>query len=372
MKVLHIIPSIEESTGGPARSSQGLVAALEKYGVEAYLVVFNKNDKPWMDEVINFKAFERSKWWDFRNKFENFIEEIKPDIIHTHCLWGGGVHLACVTARKKKIPYVMAPRGMLEPWALSQKEWKKKIAMCLYQRSDLRNAVALHATAYSEAEQFRRLGFSQPIIVSPNGITLPKHLSSRTSRKDGKKVILFLSRIHPKKGLMTLVEAVSRIKQMSLFDRWHVEYAGPDYESHLSEVQDRITSLGLQNEFSYLGNLDEERKWDAYSRADIFVLPTHSENFGIVIAEALYAQIPVITTKGAPWEELETEQCGKWIDMGVPALTHALNEMMDLSDFKREMMGERGRKLVETKYAWPFIAKKMKIEYETILDELKK
>jgi len=366
MKALHIIGSINKESGGPARSSQGLVAALEQCGVEAWLVVFNKNDKPWVNGVVHFKAFERSNYWGRKKELWQFVDQMKPAVIHVHGIWGSVSHLACVVARQKKIPYLLAPRGMLEPWSLTQKKWKKKLALWLYQRRDLQKAIALHATAESEADQFRKLGFTQKIVVSPNGINVPKQLSPHSCRADEKKVILFVSRIHPKKGLIMLIAAISQLKKKNLFDGWHIEYAGPDENDHHKEVKKSIAFFNLQNDFTYLGDLDDESKWDAYTRATLFVLPTYSENFGIVIAEALYAGIPVITTKGTPWGELETERCGKWVEIGVEALTEALRVMISLSDEERQQKGIRGRNLVSKKYTWDSIGLKMLDTYKAL------
>jgi glycosyltransferase involved in cell wall biosynthesis len=323
-------------------------------------------------------------------------------------------HIAVRCLRNQKVPYIIAPRGMLEPWALNAKKWKKRLAMWLYQRRDLKNAVALHATAESEAEQFRKLGFKQPIIISPNGVDLPETMPERTMREDGKRTILFLSRIHPKKGLLELVEAWRLLRPRSgrndeckngdqngtgrissrtneLLD-WHVEYAGPDYGGHLHAVQKKIKELGVESDFTYLGDLSDQEKWSVYRRADVFVLPTFSENFGIVVAEALAAGVPVITTKGAPWQELEgacggtcdttcsdtvaasgrvkagSGRCGWWIDIGVEPLAEALKEAMGLSDDERCAMGENGRRLVEAKYTWSAIAEQMKAAYAWIVN----
>ena len=137
----------------------------------------------------------------------------------------------------------------------------------------------------------------------------------------------------------------------------------------------RVKELGLDGSFVFTGPLDDEAKWDAYRRADVFVLPTYSENFGIVVAEALWAGVPVITTKGTPWGELETAKCGKWIDLpsegsnpsAWPALVEALREMMSLSDDERRQMGANGRRLVEEKYTWAAVVKEMVKGYELVV-----
>jgi glycosyltransferase involved in cell wall biosynthesis len=182
---------------------------------------------------------------------------------------------------------------------------------------------------------------------------------------------------------------------------WHVEYAGPDYDGHLAQVQNKIRELGVEDNFTYLGNLGDNEKWTAYRRADVFVLPTYSENFGIVVAEALYAEIPVITTKGTPWSELRgvsesggqpaslasfsvpgraagrgqtttsdpaaTGRCGWWIDIGVESLSKTVQEAVNLTDSDRYQMGLNGRVLIEKKYTWPAAAMQMKSAYEWLL-----
>jgi glycosyltransferase involved in cell wall biosynthesis len=449
VKILHTIGSIAANTGGPARSSQGLVAALQGHNVGAWLFSFTPGEVTWVKGVTQFRALNELRYSSspaessganggsisrsmnlikravlpkiyahlgrMQKEFEDYVDEVKPDIIHVHAIWGCAAHVACRTARRKNLPYIVAPRGMLEPWSLQQKKLKKLLAMWLYQGKDLQRATALHATAESEAEQFRKLGFTQPIIVSPNGVEFPENMPPRVFRSDGKKTALFLSRIHPKKGLIELVEAWAEVKRQlavegqrsedatlvtnelmnyrtnELFN-WHVEYAGPDYDGHLTQVQNRIRELGVEDDFTYLGSLGDNEKWTAYRRADVFVLPTYSENFGIVVAEALYAGIPVITTKGAPWagllgvlesssrnaenrcqsatNELEASgRCGWWIDVGVGPLVQALLEVTTLSDDERLTMGENGRRLVESNYTWPAIAKKMAEAYEVLMKD---
>ena len=163
-RVLHVITGISRASGGPSRSAQGLVAGLNHAGLETWLLALKHGEEPWVEGVEHFVNGE---------SFEEVIARIQPHIVHLHGVWSLALHQCATVCRKLKIPYVIAPRGMLEPWSLQQKWLKKRIARFLYQDRDLKCAAALHATAESEAEQFRKLGFRNPIIVSPNGVNVP-------------------------------------------------------------------------------------------------------------------------------------------------------------------------------------------------------
>lgn len=363
MRTLHVIGSILRESGGPSRSVQGLVAGLNATGVESWLLTINHGDRPWLDGVTNFINGE---------PFDKVLQAVKPDIVHLHGLWNCKLHRCAVVCRRRGIPYVVAPRGMLEPWSLQQKWLKKRIARWLYQDRDLKCAAALHATAESEAEQFRKLGFRNPIIVSPNGVNMPKNFEPRNTPNTRKRV-LFVSRMHPKKGVMELVEAWGKIVSGGVGEwrSWKVELvytvSGDLEKEYETNVKARVKELGLADQFIFTGALNDDEKWAAYARADLFVLPTYSENFGIVVAEALWASVPVISTKGTPWQELAERECGWWIDIGVEPLATALGAAMKLSDAERREMGLRGRELVENKYTWDAVVKAMVKGYEALL-----
>lgn len=388
MRVLHLIESISRSAGGPSRSAQGLVAGLSRAGVEPWLMAIKKGDMPWIEGVIKFVNGKL---------FEDVLLQAKPDLVHIHGIWNLELHRCVVICRRWNVPYVIAPRGMLEPWSLQQKWLKKRIARWLYQDRDLKCAAALHATAESEAEQFRKLGFKNPVIISPNGVNVPKleigekksalQLKLETPTKTAARRALFVSRMHPKKGVLELVEAWAKLSSVSSVysevKNWTCELVytiNGDFErEYESKVKARVNELGLQDQFIFTGALNDDEKWKAYARADLFVLPTYSENFGIVVAEALYAGVPVITTKGTPWYELDgyansqlTTQnsklkCGWWIDIGVEPLANALSEAMSLSPDELQSMGKRGHTLVEEKYTWDAVVKAMVKGYEEIL-----
>ncbi len=367
MKVLHIISGISKESGGPARSSQGLVASLRRAGVDAVLVSCKVGDAPWLDGVDRFHAPEAGGLKSLKSFFVRVMREERPDLVHLHGIWQMQNHLAAVTARKFNIPYIITPRGMLEPWSLQQKKWKKWLAMWLYQRKDLNRAVALHATAASEAGHFKELGFKNKVLISPNGVDFSLSLPHK-KHVDEKKRVLFVGRMRFNKGVLELVEAWNQVKPKNWCCELVYTMAREDEYSYEKQVRARVKELGLEDFFVFTGALMDDAKWDAYRRADLFVLPTYSENFGIVVAEALYAELPVVTTKGAPWAELEEFKCGKWIDQGVPPLVVALKEMMSLSDESRSAMGKSGCRLMEERYSWSSIAKKMVEEYRKLLE----
>lgn len=362
MKVLHVIPDISKSHGGPSRSCQGLVKTQCEAGVDAWIYTTGPSDRPWIsDEAKCVNASEKS--------FETVLGELKPDLVHIHSIWDLALHRAAVSCRKTGVPYVIAPRGMLEPWSLKQGWLKKRIARFLYQDRDLRCAAALHATAASEEEQFRKLGFSQKVIVSPNGVNLPEKKVEEIGACGETRRALFVSRMHPKKGVMELVEAWARVKP----DGWICELvytkSGAEELAYEQMVMARVKELGLNDQFIFTGPLDDDKKWEAYARAHLFVLPTYSENFGIVIAEALWANVPVITTKGTPWKDLEDHDCGWWIDTGVEALTDCLRSTLNTQSSTLVQMGKSGHSLVEAKYTWKAVVGAMKSGYEKILED---
>lgn len=384
MRVLHIGQSIARSYGGPARSLQGLVAAEAKLGVATGVVSLTAGELPWVVGLGDFEANPDPA---------GMLSTFEPDLVHLHGLWSPGLHHAALICRRWKIPYVISARGMLEPWSLKQKWLKKRIARFLYQDRDLKLAAALHATAESEAEQFHRLGFKNPVIVSPNGVNVPEDKGERKGG-GGQRRVLFVSRMHPKKGVLELVESWARIRQSNsrTIEQLACELVytmnGDEEWAYEQKVKDRILSLGMSYQdkdgavhgttsardcdFIFTGSLDDDAKWQAYARADFFVLPTYSENFGIVVAEALWAGVPVVTTKGTPWRDIEERRCGRWIEIGVEPLVAALKEMINCSSGELREMGARGRRLIDEKYTWDAAAQAMIAGYRDVLSGKKR
>lgn len=359
MRVVHIIPGISRRSGGPSRSVQGMVSSLNRAGCEAWLLTCYEEELPWFEGISHFIRREdgRKDPLGVYQFLKVHLQQLRPDLVHIHALWMWCSHLAAKVSWQLGIPYVISPRGMLDPWAFHHKWWKKLPAWWLYQRQDLKRAAAFCVTAEMEAKHVRQFGFKQPLIVSPNGVRVPSVLPEKTETTP--KTALFLARLHPGKGLLTLADAWGHIRPAG----WKMRVIGPDQYGHKAEVVARVKALGLEDAWEFVDELDDEAKWQELRRASLFVFPSVSENFGISIAEALYAELPVIATKGTPWQELETHHCGWWIEQGGEALEKALSEALTQTEEARREMGRRGAALIQQRYLWNSVGETLEAWY---------
>ena len=375
LTVLHTIASLKRKSGGTSTVVPHLCELLGARGPTVFLATQDWVDPldanilpdPQYVQTKTVQALFFPKWGILYSPFfsqciTGLCKKNRIRIIHDNGLWLSSNHAAALVARRLRTPLVVQPHGMLEPWALNYHVWKKRLAWRLYQKRDIESAALLVATSKHEAETIRKVGLRQPIAIIPNGVDLPVAHERPFPKKQG-HCALFLSRVHPIKGLLNLVSAWDRVRP----EGWHVIVAGPDEGSHQADVELAVRRSGLEKNFQFFGPLEGAAKEKLYREADLFILPTYSENFGVVVAEALAYGVSVITTKGAPWEGLVTHRCGWWVESGVVSLAEAIREATALSDFARQEMGNRGRLYVERNFSWPEITRKMISVYEWVL-----
>lgn len=283
-------------------------------------------------------------------------------------------HQIAKAAASHQIPRIVSPRGMLEPWAMRYRRWKKSLAWLLYQRRDLASAAALHATSETEANSIRNFKLGREVFVVPNGVTLPQNMpkvreasapnANQTSSPEA-RIAVFLSRVHPKKGLPLLVEAWSRVRP----EGWKMHVIGPDECGHRGEIESLARRLKLEESWHFFDSVEGNEKWRRLSEAELMILPTYSENFGNVIAESLAVATPVITTTGTPWQGLEQRQCGWWVSPNSDQLEHALRAATSTSKEELQKMGIRGQEWINAEFSWDRIAAQMVEIYKSLLSK---
>ena len=375
--ITHVVAGLHPRSGGPSRTVVQLTDALARHSeIGVSLLTQSLNGEPSVPSAanVNRRTIESASrhalrfGLPVRHELARLTRLQPPALFHSHGLWMPVNHWAVVAARRDGVPLILQPRGMLEPWALNHKALKKKVAMALFQRRDLQLARLLVATSAVEYENFRKLGLRQPVAIIPNGVDFAAaQVSAKAVPADRQRVALFLGRVHPVKGLLNLVRAWAQVAPSG----WRLCIAGPDEAGHLKEVLALVHQLGMQNSIDYMGPLDGAAKSAQYNAADVFVLSSFTENFGVVVAEALAHGLPVITTRGAPWADLVTHRCGWWVDIGVEPLVQALREAISLSDDERQAMGGRGRAYVQ-RYNWDGIAKTTIEVYRWVLGDIAK
>ena len=382
MKVLTFITSISLKGGGPSRSVPMLVKGLAEVGVDITLMTY------WSDDM-NSHALDGTSAKlkvlrpDFsRSQMEEYIISENFDVIQLQSMWDLRYHIVAKIARKHRIPYIITPRGMLEPWSLSQKKWKKKLAMTLFQMKDIKRSACVFTTAEMEALHVRNLGVDVPMAVIPNGIETDGY-PCRISKDKVKKQILFLSCIHIKKGIELLIDAFDRIiTKNANMDDWTVAIVGNGEEEYIRELKRKVESLNLRDKVKILAPVFGDAKVNLYQESSIFCLPSYSENFGMVIAEAMSCGVPCITTNGTPWQLLNGEvstmganldilgknrKTGWCIDLNVDNLEKALLEAMTKKTAALYEMGQKGNLLVQENFNYKSVARKVMQLYSWLL-----
>jgi glycosyltransferase involved in cell wall biosynthesis len=292
------------------------------------------------------------------------LQGIRPNVVHIHGVWSPYLAAFALTAIRNRIPLIIAPHGMLEPWSLGVNPARKSLAMTCYQREILQGADALHATSTMEADNLRRLEFGNvPIFVIPNAVAdpcAPRH--SATAKTGEKKTLLFLSRVHQKKGLDILLEAWSEVRPAG----WRLLIVGSGEHRYLERLK-RLCASRPISDVEFKGHLDGRLREEVFSQASAFILPTFSENFGNVVAEALIRSLPVITTTGTPWSEIVDRNCGWYVTPTVGAIKQAIVEATGADGEALRHMGARGREYAVSHFSLPVIREGLLAMYRSAM-----
>lgn len=364
IQLIAVIENIANEYGGPAVSLPSLLKALPDGSVEStvFSTYITDDEHNSLLEKTNIDWIKLKKIVPYKLGYAYTMREticrlIKPEhsILYSNNLWNCCAYFPYLISKNLNVPHVIAVRGSLYDWSLKQSKWLKIFALKFFQKKSLQSATLIHATCLEELQAIRTLGIKTPVAVIPHGVAidsvdLSKKFLYLQSRKVKKRKVLFMSRLHKKKGLDVLLSVWEDICQY--FPHWELLIAGPDYANYYDLIRKKISDGKLIN-ITCMGMLIGEAKASAFFESEFFVLPSYTENFGIVIAEALSAGLPVITTDATPWGELESLGIGAVI----PAVSHEalkinMLHFMAKSTSELSEMGANAKKYVDEHYSW--------------------
>lgn len=371
MKIIHLVENLDLSFGGLATVVPMLVKYLEKEGIENVIgsvKLCEGETNPLLDGLKVIKApLTLSRKIKYSKELSKLIEnEITKDtIIHVHGLWAYPSYVGYKLARKHSLPLVLSTHGMIYGWCMKQSRVVKQIAMWLFQRDMLKSADVVHITEPSEEDALRTVGIDTTVALVPNGIEIDEKpairdetMLERIEYDSSKRYILFLGRIVHNKGLHYLISSYERLK---------LEEQGAEViVAGMIEDREYFDRLSKPKGVRFVGSVDESEKRTLFDISMLFVLPSRSENFGMAIAEAMAAKLPVITTKGTPWSEIEEHDAGWWVRLTQENIDNAITGSLELSNEQLVEKGKNGYNLIQ-KYEWSQQARKMKNIYKRLL-----
>lgn len=292
------------------------------------------------------------------------LELSDPDILHVHGLWMYPSVAAIHWSRGGK-PYVLSPHGMLDPWALNNSRLKKRISAVLYENRHLHRAACLHALNRAEAEAIRAYGLRNPVCVIPNGVELPASMEPKGPQPI--RTLLYLGRLHPKKGLPKLIEAWSLVHKEADKSGWRLAIAGWDQNGHQADLQALTAKLQVDSSIRFVGSQFGKAKIASFNSASAFILPSVSEGLPMTVLEAWSWRLPVLMTPKCNLPGGAAAGAAIMMEPDPESISAALHRLFSMNDFERESMGMSGRCLVEEHFQWPRIGRQMADVYDWML-----
>lgn len=371
---LQVLSHVDPKFGGIASSVPQLSQATEAQGGPQCPIAgfcHPEEKMPGMERGRGkHYSAHRVRWMldhNLRNRFRQTIREAQG--VHIHGVWEPHCNVAAAAARACNRPYIISAHGMLDLWALRQKRVKKALYAALIEARNLQRAACLRALTMDEVHDYRRVGLTNPVAVVPTGVDVPPGTTGDLFWETypnlaGRRIVLFLGRIHQKKGLELLLEAWSRIPQPT--DDVHVVVAGPD-DGNLEILKQMVQNLGIEKSVTFAGMLNGEQKWSALRAASVFVLPSYSEGFSVAVLEALAMGLPVIITDQCHFPEVKDHHCGWVIEPEVEQVEQALTEFLRMAPEEAVRMGQFGKELIEKRFRWSVVGKQMADVYAWLL-----
>lgn len=380
MKITFLAKSLSELAGGLLPVTQRLGQLLSTrtnsnvYALGIYDKLFDKDTGGWQPVEAKACNYLGPHSFGYSPEMKRSLFDINPDLVHTHGLFYYTSLLANQWGQKFKKPVIITPHGMLDAWALKNSQWKKNFAAWLFENRHLKNSYCIHSLCESETHSIRNYGLKRkPVCQIPNGIDLPDlsrdlicPWAARVEK--GKKVLLFLSRIHPKKGLPNLLTAWAEVRKKTLLSKeWVLAIAGWSQTGHLSELEAMVNDLSLVDSVIFLGPQFDDDKAASYLNADAFILPSYSEGLPMVILEAWAYGLPVLMTPQCNIPEGFLNGAAIQIQPESLSIQQGLRDFFLLTDGERLTIGQRGKKLVEDQFTWDRVAEDMHSVYKWIL-----
>jgi glycosyltransferase involved in cell wall biosynthesis len=369
LSVLHLVLSVAPAWDGLARQAVEIARAQHRLGQRASLWCLDTFPISAADARERFAEIDevrvlRSTFPAMLGFSATMLREARGAagaghaVLHQHGIWHGFSIVVRRWHEAHRGPTVIAPGGTLAPQAIRYSYWRKRCALLAYERSNLRSASCLHAVSPLEASHLRAFGLSNPIAVIPAGVSDEwldtvgdgRRFRQRLGIDEDRRVLLFLSRLHPIKGLPLLFEALAGLT--TEFQGWSLVIAGGGEPGYATRLRECVRRLGLERAVHWAGPVHGQDHRDAYAAAELLVLPSHSENFGLVVAEALGVGVPVLTTRATPWSELAEIGCGWHVEATTAGIRGGLREALTSSAEELRAMGARGRRLVTERYTW--------------------
>ena len=387
MKILIVIPALGIVYGGPSKIVVEMAQALGSHGVSVDIVAtnadgFKKVNAPiqtWIyEKYYRVQYFPYADWSDYKVSFALtkwlFLNVGNYDLVHTNAIFSYPVLPAHWACQLHQVPYIMTPHGMLEPWALAYKAWKKRLYYVLVEKTALQNANAIQITGSPEANSVKSLDIETPLTFVPNGIhcqdfeTLPNPEIFYKKFPDtrNKTLIIFLGRLDPKKGLDLLATAFAKVHTQ--FPQTHLIIAGPDNIVFLPTTQGYFAQAGCLDAVTFTGMLTGTLKYAALAAASLYVAPSYSEGFSVSVLEGMASGLPCVITTGCNFPEAIEAQAAYAVNIDADEVANTLIQCLK-NPQQAKAIGDRARKLVFEQYTWESIATKMIQVYTAILNK---